>query len=79
MMQLGMEVRLGTGHTVLDGDAAPTRKGAQQPPPTVAIYGRTPNLRPYKPRPTSLVINSWMNQDATWYGGRPWLRQYCVR
>ena len=29
---LGMEVGLGPGHTVLDGDPAPPRKGAQQPP-----------------------------------------------
>jgi len=26
-----MEVGLGTGHIVLDGDLAPPRKGAQQP------------------------------------------------
>jgi len=32
-MSLGMEVGLGPGHIVLDGDAAPpARKGAQQPP-----------------------------------------------
>jgi len=30
-MPLGMEVSLGPGHIVLDGDPAPT-KGAQQPP-----------------------------------------------
>jgi len=23
--------------------------------------------------------NGWMDQDATWYGGRPRLRQHCVR
>ena len=31
-MKLRMEVGLGPGHTVLDGDAAPPREGAQQPP-----------------------------------------------
>jgi len=31
-MPLGTEVGLGTGHIVLDGDPAPPRKGAQQPP-----------------------------------------------
>jgi len=31
-MKLGMLVGLGSGHTVLDGDKAPPRKGAQQPP-----------------------------------------------
>jgi len=29
---LGTEVGLGPGHIVLDGDPAPPRKGAQQPP-----------------------------------------------
>jgi len=23
--------------------------------------------------------NGWMDQDATWYGGRPWPRRHCVR
>jgi len=23
--------------------------------------------------------NSWMDHDATWYGGRPWPRWHCVR
>jgi len=23
--------------------------------------------------------NGWMDQDATWYGGRPWPRPHCVR
>ena len=31
-MALGMEVSLGPGHIVLDEDAAPPAKGAQQPP-----------------------------------------------
>ena len=30
-MPLGMEVGLGPGHSELDGDPAPPRKGAQQP------------------------------------------------
>ena len=29
---LGMEVDLGPGHIVLDGDTAPPARGAQQPP-----------------------------------------------
>jgi len=32
-MPLGMEVGLGPGNIVLDGDPAPPWKGAQQPPP----------------------------------------------
>jgi len=31
-MALGMEVRLCPGHIVLDGDSAPSPKGAQPPP-----------------------------------------------
>ena len=31
-MPFGAEVGLGPGHIVLDGDPAPPRKGAQQPP-----------------------------------------------
>jgi len=42
-------------HIVLDWDPA-AQKGAQQPPP--ALF-----------RPCLLWPNSWMDQDATWYGG----------
>jgi len=31
-MPLGMEVSLGPGHIVLDGDATPQWKGTQHPP-----------------------------------------------
>jgi len=56
-MKLGMQVDLGPGHIVSDGDPAPPRKGAQQPvqPPTFEIYGRLLCLRPYNPRPMSIV------------------------
>jgi len=30
-------------------------------------------------RPSLLWPNGWMDQDATWYGGRPRPRQHCVR
>jgi len=30
-------------------------------------------------RPMSVVAQSWMDQDATWYGARPRPRQHCVR
>jgi len=62
---LGTEVGVGPGHIVLDGDPAPPRKGAQQSP----IFGPCLLLWP----------NSWMDQDTTWYGGRPRPRRYCVR
>jgi len=62
-MPLGMQVGLSTGHIVLDGEPAlPSPKGAQQPP----HFG-----------PCLLWPNSWMDQDATWCGGRP--RRHCVR
>ena len=63
-MPLGMEVDLGPGHIVLDGDPAPLpRKGAQPP-----IFGSC-----------LLWPNGWMNQGATWYDGRPRPWQHCVR
>jgi len=38
-------------------------KGAQPP-----IFG-----------PCLLWPNGWMDQDAIWYGGRPWHRRHCAR
>jgi len=63
-MPLGTEVGLGPGHIVLDKEPAP-------PPPKGAhtsIFG-----------PCLLWPNGWMDQDATWYGGRPRPRRRCVR
>ena len=37
-MPLGIEVGLGPGDMVLDGDQLPTRKGAQQPPSFRPLY-----------------------------------------
>ena len=62
-MKLGMEVDLGPGHIVLDGDPTPSHKGAQ--PPT---FG-----------PCLLWTNDWLDQGATLYGGRPRPRRHCVR
>jgi len=55
-MARGMEVGLGPGHIVLDGHFAPLLKTGD----------RAPNFRPI-----SVWSNGWMDQDATWYGGRP--------
>jgi len=55
-MKLGMKVGLYPSHIVLDVDPALSAKKAQQPP----LFG-----------PCLLWPNSWMDQDATWYGGRP--------
>jgi len=62
--QIGMEVGLGPGHIVLDGDPAPCpqKRGHSLP-----IFG-----------PCLLWQNGWMDQDATWYhGGRPRPRPHC--
>ena len=64
-MPLGTEVGLGPGDIVLDdGLALPPQKKWARPP----IFG-----------PCLLWPNSWMDQDATGYGGRPWPRPHCVR
>ena len=52
-MKLGVEVGLGPGHIVLDGDPAPPSPKGHSPP----IFG------PYLLRP-----NGCMDQDDTWYG-----------
>jgi len=65
-MPLRMEVGLGPGHIVLDGDPAP--------PPTHTKGGHTPILWP-----CLLWPNGWMDQDATCYGCRPQLRPHCIR
>jgi len=62
-MPLGMEVGLGAGHTVRWGSSSHSPKGAQPP-----IFG-----------PYLLWPNGWMDQDATWWGGRPRSKQHCVK
>jgi len=62
-MKLGLQVGLGTSHIVLDGDPAPPPKGHT---------GTAPNFRP-----CLLWPNGWMDQDATWYEGRPWTWPRC--
>ena len=63
--KLGMDVRLGPGHIVLDGDLAPLpQSGTVQPP----FFGLC-----------LLWPNGWMDQDATWYGGSLRPRPHCVR
>jgi len=60
-MALAMEMGLGPGHIVLDGDPAPSPQKRGQSP---TIF-----------RPFLLWPNGWMHQDAIWYGGRPRPRQ----
>jgi len=61
---IGMEVGLGPVHIVLDGHSSPPQKRGQSCP----IFG-----------PSLLCPNGCMDQDATWYGGRPQPTQHCVR
>jgi len=57
-MKLGTDVGLGPRHIVLDGDPAPSpQRTGHSPRP---IFG-----------PCLMWPNGWMDQDATWYGGRP--------
>ena len=62
-MPLGIELGLGSGDFVLDGDPAPLPQKDTDPP----IFG------PYLLRP-----NGCMDQDFTWYGARPRPRRLCV-
>jgi len=61
-MPRGREVDLGPGDIVLDEKTAPPPKGGTAPP--ILAYVLWPN--------------GWMDQDTTWYGGRPWPRPHCV-
>ena len=62
-IKLGAKVGLGPGHIVLGGEPAP--------PPQ---RGSPPIVGPYLLRP-----NGCMDQDVTWYGGRPRPTRLCVR
>jgi len=64
-MKHDMQVGLGPGCIVLDGDPAPPPPKGHSPHP---IFG-----------PFLLWPNGCMHQDATWYGGRPQPRGLCVR
>jgi len=61
---LGREVGLSPSDTVLDGDPAPFSQKGRSPP----IFG-----------PCLLWLDGWMDQDATWRGGRSRLRPHCAR
>jgi len=63
-MPLGMEVGLDPSDIVLDGNPAPPPRKVAEPP----IFG-----------PCLLWPNNWMDQDVTWYGGRPQPRPHCAR
>jgi len=62
-MPLGRKISLDPGDIVLDGDPAPLPQKGTEPP----IFG-----------PCLLWPKGCMDQDATWYGGRPRRRPYCA-
>ena len=64
-MAFGMKVGLGPVLIVLDGDTAPLPKKGAEPPQFSAQFLLRPNGR--------------MDQDATWFRGRPWPRRHCVK
>jgi len=60
-MPFSTEVGLDPGHILLDGDPARPKKGAQP-----LLFG-----------PCLLWPNGWVDQDATWYRGKPQPRPWC--
>jgi len=57
-MPLGTKIGIGPGHIVLHGDPAPRAQNR----------GTAPNFWPMSWQ------NGWIDQDATWYRGKPWPR-----
>ena len=74
-MSLDAEVGLGSGHvySVSWRPSFPYGKGHSSPLPLLRFTeeSRGPCLL--------WPCNGWMDQDTTWYGGRPRPRRYCVR
>ena len=60
---LGTEVNVSLGNVVLDGVRAPPKRGTVPPVFSSCL----------------LWSNGWMDEDATWYGSRPWPRPHCIR
>jgi len=69
-MPLATDVGLGPGNIVLDGDPA-LHHGHGQVSPTFAVYGCRQACVRINRGPCPLWPNVWMDQDTTWYGGRP--------
>ena len=65
-MPVGRALGLSPGDIVLDGDPAPPNK--RHGTPSSPLFG-----------PCLFWPNGWMDQDATWYSGRPQSRPHCVR
>jgi len=78
-MPPGTEVGLSPGNSVLDGDPAPPIKKAQHLLCTCCARFLGGTCSPQIFCSCLLWTNGYMDQDATWYGGRPWPRPHCVR
>jgi len=81
-MPLGVEVVLDPGDFVFNGDPArPEKKGTAPTQLLAHVYcGQTAGWSPHPIiGPCLLWSNGWMDQDATWYRGKPRHRQRCVR
>jgi len=67
-MSPDMELGLGPGDFVLDGDPAPHSPKGAEPPPQKKKFG-----------PCLLWPDGWMDQGGNWHWGRPQPRGLCVR
>ena len=77
--QLGTEVDLGPGDVLIGTKLSP-QKRAQHPPPLSRFTdGRRQACICINRGPCLLWPNGWMEQNSTWYRGRPRPRQHCVR
>jgi len=45
----------------------------------LALFPKTGTAPPPIFGPSLLCPNGWIDQDATWYGGRPRPKRHCVR
>jgi len=77
-MKLAMQVGLGPGHSVLDGDSAPHGKWQSSPPHSKFTGAGFACLRIIR-GPCLLWPNDWMDQDETWHGHRPRPSPNCVK
>ena len=69
-------VGLDPSHILLDGDSTlPNRKGLSSRPLSQFTEACVCIIR----GTCLLWLNGWMDEDATWYGGRPRLRRHRVR
>jgi len=71
--KLGMQVGLGPGHIVSASDPAPPHPKGQSCP-QFSAHICCCQMAGW----ILLWPNGWMDQDATWYEGRPWHRLHCV-